>query len=264
MIPLVLVCLLGGNPALVKVQVAIDAGESDPPALARARALAEARRLAVRRAVGTRVQDRFYHYAQAQGATPMHAALRFTTSAQDGRIVDEQILGEELTAQPGRRGYRYQLTLRASVVPEGRLRSGCRVRLGLSRSAYGHGEEAQIRVETSRDTRLYLFSVGPDAAISPLVPRDGMDPPLVRAGVPFVFPAAADHARGWRFRALLPPGARVQMEWVKAVAIDPATPVMSVGRDLPSVLRRLAALSPEAWCEDSVGYTIHAQRKEER
>jgi hypothetical protein len=246
--------------ARIEVRAVVDAGEDDPPNVARARALAEARRQAIREATGTRVRNVFYEYSQKPRLNAQIVG-RFTTVAQEGRILHEEVVSESLESTPGRRGYRYGLTLRARVMSLDPAKS-CRVRVRLSREVLGEGDPAAVTVSVDRQARLYLFSLGPGNELTALIPAPEEPAPTLTANRPWTFPTASDRARGARLRATLPEGVKAQLEWLLAVAVDPQASLAEVPATLSSLLERLAALSPNLWCEDRVGYTIHAQGKE--
>lgn len=252
----------------IEVQIKVErvAGESDTSR--RARALEEARRGVVARVLGDAPKDR-YIGAHLAGLESQRVKEPLTDLMGDALIVEERIVKEGATESGG-----YEIHFAAKVVRRGaRSDPGFRVKLGLSKPSFVEGEEAVVSATPTRDAHLYLLSVGADGEVTVLVPNQFVDVPSVKAGETYTFPSAEIRARQIQIKAMLPKGAKESVETVKVIALrrkielfphtTGASPFQSVdGKStllLTSILQKLAVLDPDAWCNDSVRYTIRAR-----
>jgi hypothetical protein len=261
--------VLPGGWVEVVARVEMPPGESIPRA--RARALAQARQMAVELYSGTGARGRFHRTSQQRGFQDRRVAERLTDLISDALIVAEKVIEEGREDASSGAKVAYRVKLRVQVVRRGaRADPGFRVSVALSQRTLRVGDEVEFRVTPTRDAHLYLFSVGPDGDVTVLVPHAFQPSPLVRAGETFVFPGPALRKR-IRARARLPVGVSESVEQVKVIALrrdvallEPPASGDAVFRSsagsstilLPSILRRLATLDPDEWAEATIGYTI--------
>jgi hypothetical protein len=231
-------------------EAVVDAGANEPPATARARALAEARRAVAERTAGIRLRTRFLHLAREVQGQTAHLAERLSTSEARGLLVDERILEEGLIARSPAGGYSYRVRLAARVVPRGRGPAPCRIQLALSRTTLVPGDEVLLTLRADRDLFVHLFTIEATGRVTPLAPGPLADRLALREGRTVQFPGEDERARGVRLEARLPPGTTESLEQVTAVAFArDGRPWSTPPEDAASLWRTLAAHEHPAWCE---------------
>lgn len=249
--------------------VEVDAFETAQPGEStealRARALVKARRMAVEKVTGSEIQQRFFGTPDARGLENRRVTEHLSALLSDALILDERLVRE------GREGAGYRARLRARVALRGaRTDPGYAVRVTMSKQELAAGEEVEVRATATRDSHLYLFSVGAGGEVTLLLPNAHTDVPFLRAGAAFVFPGTELAQRGIKVLAQLPTGASESVEQVKAIALRRPVPLVKrpggsevfqsfEGKRtllLTAILRELAGLDPDEWCDDTLSYTI--------
>jgi hypothetical protein len=248
-----------GPSDAVEVEGRVAARPGESAAQLRARAFDAARAAAIERAGAA--ADRFFAPAGSTSLESRRVTERLSTLLSDTLIVDEQWLSEG----PADGGYRARL--RARVVRRGvRADPGYAVRIHLSKERFREGESAGFAISATRDSHLYVLSLGPDGKVTVLFPnRFVKEPPFVRAGEVF----RSD--KQFTITARLPTGASEAVERVKVIALRQKVSLVAlsenVGEDfqsydgstplfLSAVLAKLALLDPDGWCDDAATYSI--------
>jgi hypothetical protein len=258
----------GGGSGWVEVDVFEPSKPGESTEALRARTMEQARRAAVEKVTGTEIHQRFFGTGEGRTLQNHRVAEHLAQLLSDALLLDEQILAA------GREGAGCRVRLRARVALRGaRADPGYAVRASLSKAELTEGDEVEVRVRVTRDSYLYLFSVGADGDVTVLVPNRYLDVPLVRAGSELVFPGPLLHGRGIRIRARLPAGARESFEQVKAIALRRPIPLLrrptggqifeshegSRSLFLTSILKELAGLDPDEWCDGTLRYSIRGK-----
>lgn len=244
------------------------AGEA--PEVLRARALEAARLSAVSRVVGKNMAGgkRFFGTALA-GLQSTQVKENLPDLMSDALIVDEKIVKEGPVAGGG-----YEVQLKTKVVRRGaRTDPGYRVKLSLSKQNLVEGDDVVVTATPTRDSHLYVFSIGADGDVTVLMPNKFAGVPFVKAGETFTFPTAEVLAKRIKIKAMLPKGAKESAESVKVIALrqplqlvelnTAQSPFHGVEGKSPllitGILQKLSALDPDAWCDDTLTYTIRAR-----
>jgi hypothetical protein len=200
-----------------------------------------------------------------------------------GIIVDEQILErgvkvetaapQEDTSEPqGQLVYRTKIKAKIAKVPS-EEHGNFVVTVGLNRSAYQNGDEAEIRVTPSQDAYLYIFGVSDDDHITILAPNRYYPNTLVKGGTDFIFPPETLVKRGIHLRTWAVPGKPKAVEKIKVIASKRAMDTLknriqealfhsyspSDHTMLVHLLRNLATFDPAEWAENTVAYEVYAK-----
>ena len=194
----------------------MEAASGDSPTLVRARALDEARVAAVSRVLGTKMagSGRFFGTALA-GLESQRVKENLPDLMSDALIVEEKIVKEGPVAGGG-----YEVQLKTKIVRRGvRADPGYRVKLNLSKTSLIEGDEVIVSAAPTRDSYLYMFSVGADGEVTVLMPNQFADVPFVKAGEAFTFPSPEVLAKRIKIKAMLPKGAKESVESVKVIAL---------------------------------------------
>jgi hypothetical protein len=139
-----------------------------------------------------------------------------------GIVTDEQVLDEgvrEVGLQSNERATLYITKLKARVRPvQAERKAEFSLNVVLNQTVFREGEEVEIRVSSSHDVYLHLFSIGQDDAVTVLFPNRFAQDTVVRAEQPFVFPDDSQRAMGIRLRVFPPAGAKRATERIKVIA----------------------------------------------
>lgn len=234
----------------------------------RGQARDDARRNAVERAVGVFVR----------GSTVMHNAQiadELVSSVARGVIEDEEWLDERIEEiagkRPGPRLAVYRSKLKAKVRPvRVERRAGFEATASLNKQVFQEGEEALIRVRSTEDAYLHIFSVTTDGAVTLLLPNRFLTDNRIEADKELTMPTDRLRALGIRLRVMLPKDTRKAIEYIKVIASRKPVNLVSdqtpdgvfhtfEGKDggmIKDVIRRLATLEDEDWTEVTLPYEI--------
>lgn len=235
----------------------------------RSRARREARRNAIEQAAGVFVRaTSVVHNSQI--------ADELVTAVARGVIEDEQWIEEKIEKTDAPDGDSsmplYRAKVRAIVRPvKVERRAGFELTASLNKPIYQDGEEALIKIRSSRPTYLHVFSVAQDGSVTLLLPNRFMPNNLIEADREIVFPSHALRELGVRLRVALPKGAGSAVEHIKVIATrKPLALVQAAERSdgvfrafsgseggmIHHVMRRLALLDDEDWTETTLPYQI--------
>jgi hypothetical protein len=253
------------------VEVAVPLSSETDAGVARAQALALARREAIRKVTGQAPGPSLF--TSLAGVAPGDG-LRLARSLGEvlsrGLIVEEQIVG----GQSG--GSEAKLHLRAKVVARGFRRDhGFTVTAALDKAEYLVGERATLKVRATRGVYLYAFAIDSTGAVIVLSPVAGQSAPFVAAGTPFELGAFEHDGKRIYLRATLPKGQTENVGTIKVLGLRhridlvPAGEIARFGpflRDgagskvlLTEILRKLGAVDPDRWAETSVPFVVRAK-----
>src|SRR5439155_11581093 len=132
------------------------------------------------------------------------------------------------------------------------------------------GENLTITVKPTRDAYIHIFNVGPDGAVTTLVPNRYRAEKFLRAGTTFRFPSEEEERRGIHLTATLPEGAPSSEEKVTVIAtrrdIDlvgnyfrEAAFKVYDGKTtglITELNKKLQSLADTEWVQDSTAYRI--------
>lgn len=208
-----------GGCRWVRANGSVAFGASDTKVSAEALAVAQARARAVGAVGALDLQHRFLDLEQEgqHGSTLLlESFLRASTRA---RVFAERLVSSGLEDQGDCRACRYAVVIDTCLAP---VRTdadpGFALRVALSDTRLKDGEEVRVRVHTTRDAYVYLFSVGSDWKAWLIYPVGLEAPGRLRAGEELEFPEPERRARGQRLRAQLPTGAREAIESLRVLA----------------------------------------------
>lgn len=200
-----------------------------------------------------------------------------------GIIVDEQILERGVkveTAAPQEEDSKpieqvvYKTKIKAKIVKVPSEEHGnFVVTVGLNRSVYQNGDDAEIRVTPSEDAYLYIFGVSDDDHITILAPNRYYQNTLVKGGTDFIFPPDTLVKRGIRLQTWAVPGKPKTVEKIKVIASKRTMDALkskvqealfpsykpSDRTMLVHLLRSLATFDSSEWAENTVTYEVYAK-----
>jgi hypothetical protein len=141
----------------------------------------------------------------------------------------------------------------------------------LNQTVFHEGEEVEIRVSSSHDVYLHLFSVGQDDAVMVLFPNRFAQDILIRAEQPFVFPDDSQRGMGIWLRVFPPAGAKCVTERIKVIATRKKRNLIKAkfregvfqvyeAKDtglVTDLLRELALLEDADWAEATVPHEVY-------
>lgn len=263
-----------GEPGWVEVVAEVVAPESEAPAEARARALAEARRAAIESVAGIRVRSSLLSYEGVRESDASSLVQSLTASRADAMVLDERLAGSEMTPLAGR-GYRMRVVLRARVLDRSTAGDpGFRLQMRIDRERFLAGEDVALSVRASRDARIYVLGISEDSA-AVLLPNKWLADTRTEAGEWIRFPDGALRERGVRLVAQVPDGKDSAVEALVAVALRGdleldnwmpsrgdafrASDAQGAGRMLADLLAPLSDLPPDSWTFDQVVYEVYAR-----
>jgi hypothetical protein len=258
----------------VEVTAEIVAPESESPAAARERALAEARRAAVESVAGIRIRSSLISWEGVRGADASSLVQSLTASRADALVLDEQLVGAQMIPVSAG-GYRMRVVLRARVLDRSKTSDpGFQIQVELDRERFLHGEDVALSVRASRDARIYVLGITEGGA-AVLLPNRWLPDTRAGAGEWIRFPDAGLRDRGVRLVAEVPAGKRSATEALVVVALrgdhrlDNLMPLagksfrdsdaQGAGGLLADLLTPLADLPPERWAFDQLVYEVYSR-----
>lgn len=234
----------------------------------RGKARDEARRNAIEQAVGLFVR----------GTTILHNAQiadELIASVARGIIEEEEWLDERIEEVSEKRSgpkfpiWRSKVKARVRPVHVER-RAGFDLRASLNKTVFQEGEEALIKVRSSQQAYIHLFSVTQDGAVTLLLPNRFLTDNRFEANEDYVMPNERLRTLGVKLRVMLPKDARKAVEYIKVIATrKPISLVSDKSPDgvfhtfdgtetgmIKDVVRRLAQLDDEDWTEATLPYEV--------
>jgi hypothetical protein len=236
----------------------------------RGRARDEARRNAIEQAVGVFVRS----------ASVLHNSQitdELISSVSRGVIEQEQWADEQIEEvkngkRPGPAMAMYRIKVTAKVRPvHVERRAGFDVRGSLNKTVFQDNEEALIRIHSTQQAYLHVFSVTQDGGVTLLLPNKFVERNQITPDQEVVFPNDTQRALGVRLRVSLPKGAKKAQEYIKVIATR--KPISLVGADpssadvfktytggengmIQDVIKRLAQLEDADWNETTLPYEV--------
>jgi hypothetical protein len=208
-----------GNTQTVRASATVMASEDEAPSRARQRAETKALAKAVEFVAGVRVKSGFLSFEQMGGADSWMLIQRLNATWVDALVIGKEIVKEEAPAGDlSRRGYCYGVVVDATVLDRRQSTDpGFEVHLSLNRDRIVSGDSVQVRVESSRDARIYLIGIS-DHATAVILPNQERKDTWVKAGETLVFP---DITRGDEalLQAEIPEGQAQATELLLAIAL---------------------------------------------
>jgi len=258
----------------VEVTTEVVASESESPAEARERALAAARRAAVESVAGIRVSSSLVSWEGVRGADASSLVQTLTASRADALVLDEQLVGVRMLPLAAG-GYRMLVVLRARVLDRSqRSDPGFRIQVELDRERFLAGEDVDLSVRTSRDSRIYVLGITESGA-AVLLPNRWLPDTQTGAGEWLRFPGDDLRQRGVRLVAQVPEGKQSATEALVVVALrgdrslDNLLPAagrsfrdsdaQGAGGLLAELLTPLSELPPDSWAFDQVVYEVYSR-----
>lgn len=234
----------------------------------RGRARDEARRNAIEQAVGLFVR----------GTTILHNAQitdELIASVARGVIEEEEWVDERIEEVSDKRSGPklavWHSKVKARVRPvHVERRAGFELRASLNKTVFQEGEEALIKVRSSQQAYIHLFSVTQDGAVTLLLPNRFLTDNRFEANQEYVMPNERLRTLGVKLRVTLPKNVRKAVEYIKVIATR--KPISLVSDKTPDgvfhtfegaeagmikdVVKRLAQLEDEDWTEATVPYEV--------
>ncbi len=266
--------LSGKGKGWVEVTSEVVASESESPAEARERALAMARRAAVESVAGIRIRSSLITWEGVRGAHASSLVQALTASRADALVLDEQLVGTQMMPMRGG-GYRMRVVMRARVLDRSKSSDpGFRIQVQLDRERFLHGEDVDLSVRSSRESRIYVLGITEDGAAM-LLPNKWLPDTRADAGEWLRFPGTDLRERGVRLIAQVPEGKESATEALVVVALrgnrtlDGVMPrgekafldadAQGAGHLLADLLTPLSELPADSWAFDQVVYEVYAR-----
>jgi len=250
------------------------ASEDEAPSRARQRAETKALAKAVEFVAGVRVKSGFLSFEQMRGADSRMLIQRLNATRVDALVIDKRIVKEEA---PGgdlsRSGYCYGVVVDATVLDRRQSADpGFEVHLSLDRDRLVSGDPVQVRIESSRDARVYLIGIFENAT-AVLLPNQYRKDTRLEAGETLVFPDPKRGEAKTLLQAELPEGQAHATELLLAIALRGGAelkPMRSrrkgemfetveakgAGILLENYLGPLMRLPPDQWAFAQIAYEI--------
>ena len=258
----------------VEVSAEVVASESESPAAARERAMAQARRAAVESVAGIRIRSSLVSFEGLRGANASSLVQSLTASRADAMVLDERLLGTQMKPMHGG-GYSLRVVMRARVLDRSKTSDpGFQIQVQLDRERFLAGEDVALSVRASRDSRIYVLGITEDGA-AVLLPNKWLKDTRAGAGEWLRFPDGELKARGVRLVAQVPEGQDSATEALVVVALRgdrtlaglmPATgkifrdtDAQGAGGLLADMLLPLSELPPDSWAFDQLVYEVYAR-----
>lgn len=262
--------------AWIEAEGSVALGENDTMHQAKARAIAVARKEAVKNVLGYEIRSRDAVFQQELLRGEQTLVESLLVSTQYGLILDEKVL----SAGPGPRGTKYAVKLKTCVArqPE-KMDKGFRVMLDLNRQTFVEGDEAVAEITATRDACVYLINVDTQGNMAVVFPNSHAAENCTAANRKLMYPDPRLQRLGVHLKALLPPGARTSTETLKVVAFKTKMDHLFAGAGVPAnaasgdlfekseshntgeygtFLKRLVMEDVE-WVEDTAAFVIHAK-----
>ena len=189
----------------VEVSAQVLASENETPAAARDRALGAARRAAIETVAGVRVRSSLVSFEGLRGTDASSLVQTLTASRADALVLDEKLLSSRMIPLSSG-GYRVAVVLRARVLDRSKTSDpGFRIEVELDRTRFLAGEEVNLAVRSSRDSRIYVLGLT-DSGAAMLLPNRWLKDTRAEAGQWLRFPDSDLKKRGVRLIAQVPEG----------------------------------------------------------
>ena len=249
------------------------ATDDEAPSRARTRAEAKALRQAVESASGLTVTSGLLSFEQLRNTDSHTLIQEFTSTRIDALAIEKKILQQGPPSKFSDDGYCYGVVLEATILDRSRNADpGFQIDTRLERERFKPGDPVVVRVETSRDARIYVLGLYEDG-MAVLLPNRFRKDTRVKAGHALVFPDTQRGEDDQLLQAALPDGKQETMEVLLAIAIRdeglllPEAPPntgstfrvvesQGAGALLKDYLLPLSRLAPDRWTFDSTAYAI--------
>ena len=249
------------------------ATDDEAPSRARVRAEAKALRQAVESVAGVTVTSGMLSFEQLRNTDSHTLIQEFTSTRIDALAIEKNILQQGPPSKVSDDGYCYGVVLEATILDRSRNTDpGFQVHTRLERDHFKAGDSVVVRVETSRDARIYVLGLYEDG-MAVLLPNRFRKDTRVKAGHALVFPDSRRGEDGHLLRAELPDGKLETTEVLLAIAIrdeglllPEALPKtgstfrvvesQGAGALLKDYLLPLSRLAADRWTFDSTAYAI--------
>lgn len=251
---------------LVEAEGVFNLGDETTMELAQRASLEAARRAAIEKAFGVSVT----------GSTLVRNAQlveNLVQVASKGLIIEEQVLEQGLLAQ-GTKGahgtYRTKIRAKVMRLEPGNPRTNYSVQCRLNRTAYQHGDHAEIKIIPNQDSYLYVFNITEDEHLTVLVPNRFVPEAKVKGNNEFIFPPTELAKRGIHLTTMVASGKERSWESIKVIATR--QPIEVLKRRAPEaifeeyrpndttmlmdLLKTLAGLEPGEWTTCATTYEI--------
>lgn len=253
-------------------------GEHDTPYQAKGRAVAMARKNAIKDVLGYEIRARDAIFEQQSLAGQQMLVESLITSTQSGLILDEKVLEAAPVASPqGALNFRVRLQTCIARQPD-RMDKGFRVSLDLNRQTFVDGDNAVATISVTRDACVYLLNVDQDGNWALVFPNDYATENCTTPARPIEYPDSRLHRMGVHMRAELPGGHRISQEVLRVIAFRTKMDHLFKGSSGTSsaagdsyetgyeanvgkfgeLARRLVADEVE-WVDDVYAFVIHAK-----
>ncbi|MEN6638587.1 MAG: DUF4384 domain-containing protein, partial [Smithella sp.] len=194
-------------------------GEIETQKEAKDRARLDARNQAIEQAVGVFIRSHTLVSNSQVAEDLIYAAVR-------GKITKEEILSSGWDSQE-RNLYKVKIkALVEPVYPE--KGGGLSVKISLSKTDLGEGDEVKIFYTVSEDAYVYIFSVAADGSVTLLLPNAHLADNFVRANQAGQFPPTGSPIS---LKAMFLPGyeGKTAEERIKIIATKKKEPLLSLG-----------------------------------
>ena len=252
-------------------------GDQDTKHQALARAVMDARSQAMKRLLGTKLEQRYVDF-EMENTLKGDALLteRVLRATQLGRAIKEKVIRAGLVDAGDCIGCLYQASIETCIAPDPPNHDKeFTVSIRLNRSHFTDGDEVIVSVTTSRDAYVYIYGIDMEFNAEQIVPNQYAQNPRLRAGEIWTYPSDDLRAKGVRATARLSPGAVISAEMIRVIASmtplpNPITSTKSSGsigkqmvstsdtygkNSFISLVRSLIA-SEIDWVEDARAFSI--------
>ncbi len=232
------------------------------PAEAKAVALNNARRHALEQAVGVLVHGTSTVYN-------FQLVNDMVVTATKGVIVNEKILENKCQAQNDQ--ISCIARIEASVKPLGLERKGNLkvLKATVQRPdkdaaakfpVFQNNDELQVRLASSEDAYVNLFSVDQYGGVAKLYPNDYCDQKRLTPDTAFQFPTAEQRSSGIKLRVHTPKGARRAVESILVILTKEKVRLLAddalQNPMISDLMRDISDLDPSNWAEGTIGYEV--------
>jgi hypothetical protein len=260
----------------IESKATVSFGDTDTKHQAKARAVAKARTQAMEKFLGVTVTHQFMDFQQEGLKGEIGLTQSLLKATRHGRVLKETTVSHGPANLESCTGCLYRAHIKTCIVPmKDKADKGFRVELGLNRTKFVEGDDAEIQVTPTRDSYIYLFNVDMEWNAALLHPNVYSTENKVEAGKTFVYPTEEmRRTMDAKIEAQLPPGAEVSAEMIRVVASrtplsdkilkgkgkrkkkgHAETDVRGKGTFL-DLMRRLSRSEME-WVDDAAGFTIY-------
>lgn len=259
----------------VDSKASVTFGENDTRHQAKARAVAMARSDAMQSFLGVTLRHEFIDFQQEGLKGQVSLTQNLLRTTQHGRVLKEKILSHGPKDLPDCPGCLYTAHIQTCIIPmKDNSDKGFRVEITLNRSRFVDGDEAVIKVTSTREAYIYLYNVDMSWNATLMFPNVYAEDNKVAAGKPFTYPPEdMKRAVGAKVVAALPENTEVSAELLRVIASKTPLPDRVLtgggkqkkqhevvettgGGTFLDLMRRLSASDAE-WVDDNVAFTIY-------